>query len=249
MSPAEREFEAERLEIIAALEQSHFWFVARRALVERLLKRSWPSPVSLIVDVGCGTGALAVALSKRDTAVLALDLRPEGLRRVRHAGGPIRVAIARSERLPVASAVADAALALDVLEHADDVTSLGEIARVLKPGGVVVITVPALPWLWSARDDEAGHRRRYTRRSLLSLVRGAGLEPLDVRFYQCLLLPVLIATRAAGRLWSTTQRIEERPLGWINRLCLAISRFEVAMGDYVPWPAGSSLAAVARKPA
>jgi SAM-dependent methyltransferase len=199
--------------------------------------------------VGCGTGSFAASLGRSGARVVAVDLRPEGLRRLRDLAAPVWVAIARTEALPVADRSADTALALDVLEHVDDTRSLIEIARVLKPGGIVVITVPAMPWLWSARDDEAGHLRRYTKRSLLALVRRAGLEPVEIHFYQCLLLPLLLVTRAAGRLWSRTQRVEEQPAGWLNRLCLAVSRAEVRLGAFVAWPIGSSLAAVARKPA
>ena len=203
----------------------------------------------MVVDVGCGTGALATDLARPGVRVLALDLRPEGLERLRGAGVPVWVARARATDLPVAGNIADVILALDVLEHTDDRRSLDEIARALKPGGAVVITVPALPWLWSARDDEAGHLRRYSRRSLVALVEGSGLELLDIRFYQCLLLPLVVATRLVGKRWRATQRAEERPGGWMNGLCLAISRFEVSAGDYVRWPWGSSLAAVARRPA
>ncbi|HUF46186.1 MAG TPA: class I SAM-dependent methyltransferase [Vicinamibacterales bacterium] len=249
MTPAEHAFSAERWQIIAALERSHFWFVARRALVERLLARVGGPSTGLVVDVGCGTGALAHDLAARGARVLALDLRAEGLARLRAGGSRAWVARALTSHLPVADDSVQVALALDVLEHTDDDRSLAEIARALRPGGAVIITVPALPWLWSARDNQAGHLRRYTRRSLLALVRRAGLEPLDIRFYQCLLLPFFVMTRLLGRVWHQTQRAEQQPGGPVNALCLAVNRAEVALGDYIRWPIGSSLAAVARRPA
>ncbi len=213
----------------------------------RLLARARPAPGASLIDVGCGTGALAARLGADGLRVLALDLRTEGIARLRAAGAPVLVACADATQLPVPGAVADVVLSLDVLEHVDDEVAIAEIARVLRPGGVAVLTVPALPWLWSARDDEAGHRRRYTRRTFESLMRRAGLDVVDLRFYQCLLLPTIALARLAGRLWPTTQRAEERPGTWVNRICLAINRFEVGVGDVVRWPLGSSLAAVARK--
>lgn len=248
--PARRTFEADRLQLIERLEASHFWFVARRRLVHQLLHRYAGNgdARSVVVDLGCGTGSLAAELARPGSRVLALDLREEGLIRLKATG--VAVLAARSDvlELPVSSEAVDLVLALDVLEHTDDDRSLAEVSRILKPGGTVVLTVPAMPSLWSARDEEAGHRRRYTRRSLVGLVRRAGLELLDMRFYQCLLLPLVVATRVAGRAWPSAQRVEETPVGWLNRACLAVSGFEVAAGEYVRWPCGSSLAAVARKP-
>jgi SAM-dependent methyltransferase len=234
--------------MIRSLEQSHFWFVARRSLVLRLLERHRQQKASFIVDVGCGTGVLAESLAQPGVRVVALDLRPEGLQRLQAEGSSIWPVQSNATALPVRCDYADAVLSLDVLEHVDDVRAVAEIVRILRPGGTVVITVPALPSLWSARDEEAGHERRYTRRTLTDLLGRAGLELVDLRFYQCLLLPLVVVTRLFGRRWSSAQRVEERPAGWINRLCLLINRFEVAASDVVHWPLGSSLAAVARKP-
>ncbi len=251
MLPARRAFEADRLRLIERLEPSHFWFAARRRLIHRLLNRYAGNgrgrPV--VVDLGCGTGSFAAEIARPGLRVLALDLRQEGLIRLKAAAVSVLAARSDVQALPVSSEAVDLVLALDVLEHTDDDLSLTEVSRILKPGGMVVLTVPAMPSLWSARDEEAGHRRRYTRRSLVGLVRRAGLELLDVRFYQCLLLPLVVATRVAGRVWPSAQRGEETPAGWLNRACLAVNGFEVAAGEYVPWPCGSSLAAVARKPA
>jgi SAM-dependent methyltransferase len=234
--------------MIRSLEQSHFWFVARRSLVLRLLERYRQQKASFVADVGCGTGVFAASLAQPGVRVVALDFRPEGLQRLRAERVAVWPVQADATAVPVSGDCTDLVLSLDVLEHVDDVRAVAEIARILKPGGTVVITVPALPSLWSARDDEAGHLRRYTRRTLTELIGQAGLELVDMRFYQCLLLPLVALTRVFGRRWSSTQRVEERPGGWINRLCLLINRVEVATSDVIPWPLGSSLAAVARKP-
>jgi SAM-dependent methyltransferase len=244
---AESPFDASRLDLIRTLEPTHFWFVARRALIGRLLRHR-RAPASTILDVGCGTGYLAESLARPGVRVVAMDLHRRDLVRLR-AGARVDAVVGSATALPVASGVADVTLALDVLEHADDAAAMREMSRVLKPGGIAVVTVPALPWLWSSRDRDAGHLRRYTRRGLAALVRGAGLEAIDIRFHQCLLLPAFIVTRLAGRRWRQSQRVEERPARWLNGICLAISRAEIAAGDYVRWPWGSSLAAVARKPA
>ncbi|HSG00834.1 MAG TPA: class I SAM-dependent methyltransferase [Vicinamibacterales bacterium] len=248
MTPAKRTFKAERLEMIGSLERTHFWFVARRALVLHLLARYSHRNSSVVVDVGCGTGLLAAALARRGDRVVALDFRPEGLRRLEPSGLALWPVQSSATDLPLEAGTADVVLALDVFEHVDDEAAIGEAVRVLKPGGTLVITVPAMPSLWSARDEEAGHLRRYTRRTLVDLIRQAGLELVDIRFYQFLLLPFVVLTRVLGKRWGGTQRAEERPGGLVNRVCLVVNRFEVALSDVVAWPLGSSLAAVARKP-
>ncbi len=217
----------------------------------RLLARARPAPGASLIDVGCGTGALAARLGADGFRVLALDLRTEGIARLRAAGAPVLVASADATQLPVPGAAADVVLSTHVSEHVDDEAAIAEIARVLRPGGVAVLTVPALPWLWSARDDEAGHRRRYTRRTFESLMRRAGLDVVDLRFYQCLLLPTIrprhawpggdgrdVATRrgAARPAGSTPLPGDQPPRGRRRR------RRPLAAGARPP-------AAVARKPA
>ncbi len=245
-------FDRSRLARIQALENHHFWFVARRRLVTCLLDpiiaASATRPISLL-DVGCGTGSLALALSSAGLTVLAADLNIPGLERIaRERRGRLLAILANAEQIPAIDSTFDAAIALDVLEHADDRRVLGEIARVLKPGGRVVLTVPAFRFLWSSRDEDAGHHRRYSRADVRQLLRQASLDLVEMRFYQCLLLPVVVATRWWGRRSRASQRVEEQPSPWVNRLCLAINDFEVAVGGVIPWPWGSSLAVVARKP-
>lgn len=247
MAAPQLAFGPDRLRLLVALERTHFWFVARRLLVNRLLNRLGLRPGAAVLDVGCGTGSFARELASAGFRVLALDVQPDALRHDRDWPPTLRVTHAEAERLPVADASFHAVVALDVLEHTDDARVMAEIVRALEPGGAVVITVPALPWLWSQRDRSAGHLRRYTRRQLRSLIRTAGLEIVDVRFYQCLLLPAFIATRLAARRSAGPLRTEEQPAGWFNGLALAINRFEVRAGDLIPWPIGSSLAAVGRK--
>lgn len=241
-------FGTDRLDMIAALERTHFWFVGRRLLVRTLLAHLGLGAGSTVLDVGCGTGSLASQLAASGCRVLALDPQPDAFSR--HSGprpAALQFARADAEHLPVADNSFQAAIALDVLEHTDDERAIAEIVRVLQPGGAVVITVPALPWLWSRRDVNAGHQRRYTRRRLEQLLARAGLDVVEVRFYQCLLLPVFVVTRLAARRSSRPLGAEERPADWLNRVGLWINRFEVRTGDVIAWPVGSSLAAVGRK--
>ena len=200
-----------------------------------------------VLDIGCGTGCMLEELSRQGYSPAGLDLRPEGLRST-HAKLP-RVLLLQGEAacLPLAAASFEAVLLLDVMEHVDDRSLLQELDRVLKPGGIAIMTVPALPWLWSYRDEAAGHLRRYTRQNLSALLVGAGFEVREMDYYQCLLLPLAILTRLLGRKDATLRDLEEKPFPMLNQLFIRMNILEVSLGGVIRWPWGSTLVAVCQK--
>jgi SAM-dependent methyltransferase len=243
----------DRLQVLAAIEPSHFWFAGRRTLVERLLRRLGPG-AGLALDAGCGTGALLEALAGHGWQPVGVDLLagrtvaqasacadPERRRK------PAPLVRASAEQLPFADAVFAGALLLDVLEHADDARVLASVHRVLKPAGWALIAVPAMPWMWSHRDLAAGHLRRYTRRSLRAVLAGAGFDVVEMRYYQCLLFPIVVLTRWLGRGGPAWRDREDRPPRWLNALLRGVNRVEARLSDAIPWPWGSSLFAMGRK--
>jgi ubiquinone/menaquinone biosynthesis C-methylase UbiE len=244
-------FSAERFAALSEMEPEHFWFAGRRALLDAMLKPLGTDD-SPLLDVGCGTGSLVDTLSARGRRVVGLDQRPEGIAAARarlgqagqRGSGFVR---GDAERLPFASGVFGGAMALDVLEHVDDERMLREIKRVVQPNGWVLVTVPAYQALWSQRDELAGHRRRYTRRGLLRLLQGAGLRVESVRGYQFSLLPLVAISRVLGRRTTHTREIEDKPSKLVNRLLRLVNLAEVRSG--IPWPVGSSFAALGRVPA
>lgn len=235
-----------RTERLRAIEERHFWFVARRRLIEGMLVRH-VRPDSVLLDVGCGTAWLAGRFAERGYRVIGIDLNAAPLlaqARAAHAPMTLR---ADAERLPLRARSLDAALLLDVLEHADDAAVMRALHGALTSRGVAVLTVPACPGLWSYRDVAAGHLRRYTRERLLSLLQQAGYEVLEVHYYQCLLFPLLSLTRLLGRKGPALRDVEDRASGLSNWLLTRINLLEVALGRAVRWPIGSSLAVVCRK--
>lgn len=241
MSPA---FTSERLAQLARMEQWHFWFVGRRALVDGLLDRHGIGPELRILDLGCGTGLMLRRLEARGCQVVGVDMRPEGLR---HLAATSPVVQADATRLPFTADSFDALLLLDIVEHVDDRALLAEVRRVLRPGGVAVLTVPAFPWLWSYRDQAAGHLRRYTRRRLVDTLAQAGLVVREVRYYQFFLFPAVVLARWLGRRGAAVRDAEERPGGALNAVLARLNHMEARLGRYVPWPWGSSLAALCVK--
>ena len=230
-------FGADRLGLIAELENEHFWFAGRRALIERLLT-THAARVEAAVDVGCGTGALLDLLASHAERVVGVD--PLG-------GTDPRIVVGTAEQLPLDSGSVGLVTAFDVLEHVDDRAALAEFRRVLRPGGGVALTVPAFPFLWSERDELAGHRRRYRRGELLSLLQDSGYAVSEVAYYQFVLFPLLVANRFAGRRRSGMTTVEERVSARSNRLLRRVNKAEVSLGRRVRWPWGSTLAVVARR--
>jgi SAM-dependent methyltransferase len=235
---------AERL---APLEHQHFWFAGRDRLVRRLLDHHRaPEPV---LDLGCGTGRFAASLAAEGRRVLAVDLEPDV--RLAPRGATL---VGSAEQVPLAAASLGTVMVRDVIEHLDDTAALAECHRVLRPGGLLLVLVPAWPSLWSVRDERAGHRRRYTRRTLRRVVEGAGFEVVALRGYQLTLLPAVAAARwyAARRPSAepaTSLHHEEHPPGPLNTVFGWVNRAEAAM---VTWPVavpptGTSLVLVGRR--
>ena len=236
-------FAAERLDIIAEGEPAHFWYGPRRALLLHTIGRGRLAAGTKIVDVGCGTGAMVEALVARGYQASGID--PWAVTR---GLAPTRFSSGQAEAIPLTDGSVAAACSFDVLEHTDDALALRELHRILTPGGLLFVSVPAYGWLWSVRDTLAGHRRRYTRASLRRTVELAGFEVERLFGYQFLLLPLFALARVWTRLrGSRDTTAEDRPSRALNATLLAVNRLEEALGRWWRPPTGSSLVLVARK--
>ena len=238
-------FGLDRLETISDVEVWHFWHEPRRRLlldtVQPLLK-----PGARVLDVGCGTGTFCRHLAQAGYSAHGVDPwadRLEGDHDLFQSGV--------AECLPSGDEEFDVVCALDLLEHVDDERAASEAYRVLIPGGAFLVSVPAFPFLWSERDRVAGHRRRYGRRSLRALLCAAGFQVERLFGFQFLLLPLLVLNRTLRSRTEGRARVagEDRPNRHLNVAMRAINRAEVTLGRWVRPPFGSSLIAVARKPA
>lgn len=239
-------FTADRLERLAQIERWHFWFLGRKKLVQQLIER-YLDTEGLILDVGCGTGYLLETLSTRGYKCMGLDRRAEGLAATKYKLRDAALIQADVTRIPLANERIAAAILLDVLEHVDDCALLGELYRLLGTGSVVVMTTPAMPWLWSYRDEAAGHLRRYTPAHLRRILTQNGFEVLAIRYYQFLLFPLVVCTRLFGRNRPQLRDMEDLPPKVINHIFTAVNRLEVSLSRYVRLPLGSSLVAVCKK--
>jgi SAM-dependent methyltransferase len=181
MKPAE-------LQLLTSLEDRHWWYKERRAILARELRRLPAAGQAL--DIGAAGGGNTRVLQEHGWRALALEYS-DSVADVAKARG-ISAVRADARDLPLDAATCDLVTAFDILEHIDeDYLAAAEITRVLKPGGTALIAVPCDMSLWSAHDDEVGHVRRYTRQELVNVVQKAGLTVDEVWSWNVLLRPVV----------------------------------------------------------
>jgi SAM-dependent methyltransferase len=182
-------------------EERQWWYAGMRSISAALLDKHLPAGGGArILDAGCGTGNNLAHFRPRGTA-LGVDLSEDALRFCRTRG----VAAARASvlALPFPAEAFDLVTSFDVLYHRwveDDRAAVAELARVLRPGGLLLVRVPALKMLWGAHDDAVHSRHRYTRDEMRALLRGAGFDVLELTYANTLLFPVLAVRRGLDRL-------------------------------------------------
>ena len=171
--------------------------------------------------------------------------------RVRAAPGRRGVAVALAERLPFADASAAALTSMDVIEHLDDdIAGLVEYRRVLRPGGTLLLTVPAYQSLWSEHDVRAAHRRRYTRPSLVAAARRAGFVVERTSYYNAFLLPpaALLRRTPLRRLVRAADEEVGASSPFVSRAMAGLTRLERAWLTQRSLPFGLSIVLVGHRP-
>ena len=170
----------------AVLEQRHWWYAGRRAMVRRELAGL---PAGRALDVGCGMGGNSAVLRDLGWQVAALDFSPAATEAAQARG--LAVLRGDAQHLPFPDGTFDLVMSTDAWEHIeDDALVATEAHRVLRPGGHLLVAVPAGMDLWSGHDVALGHHRRYERAQLVSLVEDAGFRVDDVFGWNVLLRPV-----------------------------------------------------------
>ncbi|MEU5721485.1 class I SAM-dependent methyltransferase [Micromonospora sp. NPDC047738] len=183
--------DATEIRKLAALEDTHWWYRERRALLGRALRRLAAAGVrpERALDIGAAGGGNTRVLRAYGWRPLALEYSAAGAGLARERG--LAVIRADARHLPVPSASLGLVVAFDILEHFDeDHLAAAEIRRALRPGGTALIAVPADMRLWSAHDVAVGHVRRYDRAGLRAVVAKAGLAVDELWSWNVLLRPV-----------------------------------------------------------
>ena len=256
-------YTADQFAPLFAAEDRHFWFRSRNRCIAAAL-RALPdfAAIHKVLEVGCGTGVVLAELQRIFPAghVVGMDLFEEGLgfARRRFHGPLIQGDVLRYEFAEPFDLIG----AFDVIEHLDDDSAiLQRLWQQLRPGGYLMVTVPAHPGLWSYFDEVAHHRRRYTRTELREKLTAASFEPTYVtEFMSALFLPMWLKRRLVGerlrpldhasadeRQTAVESDLKINPFAnWLLETMLRPESLLIARGLHLPL--GTSLLAVARRP-
>jgi 2-polyprenyl-3-methyl-5-hydroxy-6-metoxy-1,4-benzoquinol methylase len=234
------------------VEDRHWWYSGKQRIVRNLLSRYLAPRTNgekaRVADLGCGCGIMLWHLSK-DYEVRGVDGSPQAIEFCKQRG----VTVAQGQ-LPgpigLPEKEFDAVLLLDVIEHLEkDKESVAAAAELLKPGGIMIVTVPAYQWLWSKWDTHHHHYRRYNRSMLKSAMNHSSLNLEMISYYNTWLFPLAATTRIAGNILSKEGEVGpiKVPMAPVNAAFREIFASERALLGRVPLPFGLSLVAVARR--
>lgn len=239
---------------LGAIIRRHPWWRARAALTLDLLLDLDHRPPARVLDVGCGWGVTLESLEARGFQAVGLDISRRTLEKLDRPGRHL-IEADLSRAMPPRAGGYDAILALDVIEHLDDdAGAIRRLARLARPGGHVVVSVPALPEMFGEFDRIQGHRRRYLPDDLEAAFAGSGLEVERVFWWGRWLVPTLRRQRARIRVkpgesaadgYRRYLALPPWPLGTVARLAFAMERRGAIRGRL---GIGTSLFAVARRP-
>jgi SAM-dependent methyltransferase len=231
---------------MAEIDGEHWWFAARRQIIASLIKRRVRPPGSArILEVGCGTGSNIALLQafgfvdaiEPDDAARALASERSG---VAVKGGFL------PDGVNLQDGAYDLIVLLDVLEHIpDDRGTLDALKPKLKQGGKILLTVPALPWLWSAHDLAHHHHRRYTASTLRMVLEASGYRVSYTSYFNTVLFPLIVTARVIGKISGRKDGDDAMPSPAVNGMLKMLFASERGWVSRIGFPIGVSLAAVA----
>jgi SAM-dependent methyltransferase len=231
---------------MAQVQATHWWYVARREILRTRLRDLRLPEGADILEVGSGTGANLDLLSEFGK-VVGLEMAADAitLARKRTGGTAAQVTMHHGrcpEDLPTLSQRFDLICLFDVLEHIEeDELALARLGAMLKPGGCLMLTVPAYPWMWGPHDVHFHHKRRYTQRSLRERCSHAGLSVSRMSHFNTLLFPIAVLGRMYERITGKKSAATLMPPLVVNSLLTRVFQTERYMLDRLPLPFGLSL--------
>lgn len=236
---------------IFEMEQHHWWFAARHQIILHLLDQYLPRRAdrrNRVADLGCGCGMMLHRLAEHGYDAVGMDGSEQAVAFSKHRGVDARFGRLPSD-VPLTNGAYDAVLFLDVLEHLSEDRASAEVAvRLLRPGGVLICTVPAHPWLWTKRDEHHHHFRRYSRSQFAALFAHPDLDLLLLNHLNAFLfIPAAVwrlGVKATGRESLADLRLPPRA---VNRAFKSIFAFERNLVCAIKLPIGLSFIAVARR--
>jgi len=227
-------------------QEEHWWFRARREILMRVFGSLALPPEAEILEIGCGTGG-NLAMLDRFGKVCGVEMHEEAVQYARSTTGQDIRAGYLPDNIPVDGKF-DLICLLDVVEHIeDDRLALSTLNDMLKPGGRVVITVPAYQWMFGKHDELLHHYRRYSRKSLRQLMTDSNIEIARIGYFNTLLLPIAVLAFITDSLTSVEKCTGyDVPPRWLNATFYHLFRMEQFLIDKLSLPFGCSLLMVSK---
>jgi SAM-dependent methyltransferase len=242
-------FPPEAFEKLAANESANWWFRSRNRILLWVLKNRCIGFQDFL-EIGCGTGFVLEGVRETfpDAGLFGTEYYEEGLTHARKRIPSATFAQLDARTMEDESRY-DVIGAFDVIEHInEDQLVLNNLARALRPGGKLLITVPQHQWLWSVADEYACHVRRYGRDEMVGKIRRAGLQVQYVTSFVSLLVPLMWLARSRTRREDYDPMREFQLPDWQNRLLEAVMGFELTLLKMgMRLPVGGSLLVLAGK--
>lgn len=249
--------EKDEYTVMYDIEQSYWWFTGRQLLIKTLLERLRTNSFERgnILDIGCGTGII-LKLIKNFGQAFGTELSPEAIHFLKQRDLNLVVQSDANLSIPFKDNTFLAVTCLDVAEHIDnDRCLIEEIFRVCKPGGHVIVTVPAFGFLWSTHDVALHHKRRYSKKQMLMKIHHLNWKVVKCSYYNtALFLPILATRKLQGFLLNHGPH---RPVqsdfsiklpAWVNKALSVLFFLEIRGLKYLNFAFGVSLLLVLQKP-
>ena len=244
--------EPDEYQLMDEAEDGMWWYRALHARALDALGSDRAGGAEPVLDAGCGTGGFLARLRRARPGGRAagLEYRPEAAARARSKAG-VPVAVGSVNAVPFADAAFGSVVSLDVLCHAaaEPDRALAEFRRVLRPGGRLVLNLPAFRWLSSAHDVRVHNARRFTAGEARALLAEAGFGGVRARYWNSLLFPLMVAQRKVLARGPDSRSDVAPPPPWLNRGLHAVTALERGLAAAgLPFPAGGSVLATATRP-
>lgn len=239
-------------ELTYSHESNYWWFTARTDIFTKLYKYYAKKGVipenPRILNLGCGTGIQTEIFLKYGN-VVSLDFSEDALNfcKIRNLSGLVR---ADAEKMPFEDNSFDIILCFDILEHLNsDTDALSEMRRVLKKGGIALISIPAFKFLWSSFDEVNWHKRRYRKREIKAKILGSGMKDMSVSYFNFFLFPLAALRRLYEKIFKRKENLYYLPkIGRLtNRIFKKIFSFERHFLPRCKFPWGVSIICITGK--
>lgn len=231
------------------LERQHWLFRVRRKILCYFIEKH-TSLNSRVFDFGCGSGYLVGELQKMSYDAHGLDFEKKAID-YGVSSGIKNLAVGSGDKLKYTDASFDLITSLDVLEHIkDEKPVITELVRVLKPGGKMIIIVPAYQWLWGIQDETSHHFRRYTTKSLINVFEDfSELKVVRKTYFNTFLFPAIVVVRLFSRWFNIKNRESDFDIGnrFLNVLFYSIFSIESYLLKFMKFPFGVSILIILRK--